>query len=143
MVERVWSTELASHSGQLVTLQGWLHRLRRLSSVAFLVVRDGQGLAQVVLSPEQAAEVASVLPESVVRVAGTVVANAQAPRGVELLASTVEVISQAVEPPPFELHRPQIPAQLPTLLDHAAVGLRHPRQRAIFRLSAAAVGGFR
>jgi nondiscriminating aspartyl-tRNA synthetase len=32
---------------------------------------------------------------------------------------------------------------LPTILDHAAVGLRHPRQRAIFRLAAASAEGFR
>jgi nondiscriminating aspartyl-tRNA synthetase len=32
---------------------------------------------------------------------------------------------------------------LPTLLDHAAVSLRHPRRQAAFRISAAAVGGFR
>jgi nondiscriminating aspartyl-tRNA synthetase len=39
--------------------------------------------------------------------------------------------------------RPQIPAQVPTILDHAAVGLRHARQRAVFRLAAASVEGFR
>jgi nondiscriminating aspartyl-tRNA synthetase len=34
-------------------------------------------------------------------------------------------------------------ATLPTRLDHAPLTLRHPRQRAVFRISAAAVAGFR
>ena len=46
---RVWSTEMAAHVGERVALSGWLHRLRRLSSVSFLILRDGQGLAQVVV----------------------------------------------------------------------------------------------
>ena len=37
----------------------------------------------------------------------------------------------------------EIHAQLPTILDHAAVALRHPRRRAAFRLAAASVAGFR
>jgi nondiscriminating aspartyl-tRNA synthetase len=41
------------------------------------------------------------------------------------------------------LRRRDVPAQLPTLLDHAAVALRHPRRRAAARLAAASVNGFR
>jgi nondiscriminating aspartyl-tRNA synthetase len=55
----------------------------------------------------------------------------------------LEVLAEAVEPPPFDLFRPTVKAQLPTLLDHAPVGLRHPRQRALFRMAAASMAGFR
>jgi nondiscriminating aspartyl-tRNA synthetase len=143
-MQRIWSDELSTHVGEPVLLAGWLHRLRRLSSVSFLILRDGAGLAQVVLeAPDLVECVASLEPETVLQVEGNVVATPQAPRGVELRATRIEVISPAVEPPPFELHRPHIPAQLPTLLDHAPLSLRHPRQRALFRLAAASVEGFR
>jgi nondiscriminating aspartyl-tRNA synthetase len=141
---RVWSVDLATHVGQKVVLAGWLHRLRRLSNVSFVILRDGRGLAQVVLNDAALLEqVAGLQPESVLRIEGEVLATKQAPGGVELLAERVELVSEAVEPLPFELHRPHVPAQLPTILDHAAVGLRHPRQRAVFRLAAASVEGFR
>jgi hypothetical protein len=40
-----------------VQLAGWLHRFRQLSQVSFLILRDGKGLAQVVIEdPEQMAE---------------------------------------------------------------------------------------
>ena len=38
---------------------------------------------------------------------------------------------------------PQLNAQLPTLLDHAAVSLRHPPRRAVAAIAAASVAGFR
>jgi nondiscriminating aspartyl-tRNA synthetase len=143
-MQRVWSVEMSKYVGQTVAIAGWLHRLRRLSTVSFAIVRDGQGLAQVVLNDASLVEQVAELPaETAIRVEGQVVATPQAPGGVELVARTVAIISAAVEPLPFELHRPNIPAQLPTILDHAAVGLRHPRQRSLFRLAAASVEGFR
>src|SRR5262245_9157955 len=141
---RIWSTELPTHVGQQVSLSGWLHRLRQLSSVTFLILRDGQGLSQIVIEDPIMREELSVLqPESIVSIAGEVVATPQAPHGVEMRASSLEVIAPAGAPPAFELHRPHVPAQLPRLLDHAAVGLRHPRRRALARLAAASVEGFR
>ena len=142
-MQRIWSVDLAAHVGERVVVAGWLHRLRRLSSVSFLIVRDARGLAQVVLDEACLRHIGHLHPESVLRVQGLVVATPQAPGGVELVASAIDVLSEAVEPPPFELHRPRISAQLPTLLDHAAVSLRHPRKQAVFRVEAASVEGFR
>jgi nondiscriminating aspartyl-tRNA synthetase len=142
-MQRIWSVDLAAHVGEHVAVAGWLHRLRRLSSVSFLIVRDARGLAQVVLDEACRRQIEQLHPESVLRVHGLVVATPQAPRGVELVASAIDVLSEAVEPPPFELHRPRISAQLPTLLDHAAVALRHPRKQAVSRLAGASVEGFR
>ncbi|MEA2598143.1 MAG: nondiscriminating aspartyl-tRNA synthetase [Thermomicrobiales bacterium] len=142
--ERVWTTELGEHVGERVRLKGWLHNVRELRNVAFLILRDGQGLAQVVVEGKEAiAELAGLHRESVLAIEGTVVAQPQAPGGVEVRQPSVEVLSPAVEAPPFDLFRPHLSAQLPTLLDHAPLTLRHPRQRALFRLSAALMRGFR
>src|SRR5437870_3379176 len=141
---RVWSVDLPNHVGRHVVIAGWLLRLRRLSQVSFLIVRDGRGTMQAVLDdPALIEQVAAVPAESVLRLEGEVVNTPRAPRGVELRVEQIEVIAEASAPPPFELHRPEIAAQLPTFLDHAAVGLRHPRHRALFRLAAASVAAFR
>jgi nondiscriminating aspartyl-tRNA synthetase len=142
--ERVWTTDLIRHAGRRVRLAGWLHRLRRLGSVSFLLVRDARGVAQVVV--EEAGLVArlgALNPESVLVVEGEAVASGQAPGGVEVHRPVVEVLSPAAGPLPLELHRPELDVSLPTLLDHAPVALRHPRQRAIFAVAAAAAAGFR
>ncbi len=143
-MERIWTTELAAHAGERVRLCGWLHRLRRLSHVSFLVLRDGRGTAQVVVADAALAERLAGMPgESVLAVEGLAVDEPQAPGGVEVHAPAVELISAAAEPPPFDMFRPAIKAHLTTILDHAPLALRHPRQRAFFRMGAAAMEGFR
>ncbi|HEX5964039.1 MAG TPA: aspartate--tRNA(Asn) ligase [Gemmatimonadales bacterium] len=143
-MERIWSTTLDQHVGERVRLAGWLHRFRQLSQVNFLVLRDAKGLAQVVVEdPEVVRLLAQLHPESVLSIEGIAVAQPQAPGGVELHQPAVEIVSVAAEPPPFDLFRPMIAAQLPTILDHAPLALRHPRHRAYFALAAALVAGFR
>ena len=143
-MERTWSTELSRHVGEQVRLAGWLHQFRQLSQVSFLILRDARGLAQVVVEdPELVTQLAQLHNESVLTVEGVVVAQPQAPNGVEVHQPSIEIISAASKPPPFDLFRPTIAAQLPTILDHAPLALRHPRHRAAFRLAAALVSGFR
>jgi nondiscriminating aspartyl-tRNA synthetase len=141
---RIYTTEISQYAGQPVRLAGWLHRLRQLGNISFLILRDSQGLAQVVIEDPSLREQISRLPsESVIAVEGTAMAVPQAPGGFEIHSPTIEVLSESHTPPPFDLFRPTIKAQLPTILDYAPLALRHPRHRAIFRLSSASMEGFR
>jgi nondiscriminating aspartyl-tRNA synthetase len=143
-VPRILSTQLKAHVHETVTIAGWIHRRRLLKSVAFLIVRDAEGLSQVVVDdPETRAQLEGLAEESVVEVTATVTPNDQAPGGIELTAPTIRVLSTVTEPLPFELHRPALGATLPTQLDHAALALRHPARRANLRIAAAATAGFR
>ncbi|HEY7198732.1 MAG TPA: aspartate--tRNA(Asn) ligase [Candidatus Dormibacteraeota bacterium] len=143
-MERTWTAELPRRCGERVLLKGWLHRLRRLSGVSFLVLRDARGLAQVVIEDADLANaLAGLNAESVLEVAGRAVAAEQAPAGVEVREPEVRVLVPAVEAPAVPLFQPSLRARLPTLLDHAPVTLRHPRRRASFELSAASMAGFR
>ena len=89
------------------------------------------------------APLAGLALESVVALRGCVTANAQAPGGLELQQPAFTVITPVADAPPLPLHKRQLNAALPTLLDHAVVLNRHPARRAVFRLSAAALAGFR
>lgn len=73
VLERTRTTELVGAVGERVRLTGWLHALRRLGGVTFVILRDGWGMAQVV--SENEAELAPLTeadagPESVVAVEG-------------------------------------------------------------------------
>src|SRR5438093_3486406 len=137
-MQRVLTGELGSHVGERVRLAGWLHHRRELSRVTFLVLRDRAGLAQVVVDGTPPFPV-----ETVLEVEGDVVASAQAPGGVEVQNPSFRVLSEPAGTPPIELRRPVLKEQLPTILDHAPVALRHPRERAKFRIAAASVAGYR
>ena len=130
--------------GATVRIAGWVHRRRLLKSVAFLIVRDAAGLAQVVVTdPAVRAELEKLTEETVVEVTATVTANDTAPAGVELTDPTVRPLGPPAVPPPFDLYRPALTASLPTQLDNAPTALRHPTRSAALRISAAAVAGFR
>ncbi len=57
-MQRVTTTKIRQHIGQRVRVQGWLHALRKLGGVTFVVVRDGWGTVQAVSEDE--AELARV-----------------------------------------------------------------------------------
>ncbi|QRP50700.1 aspartate--tRNA(Asn) ligase [Amycolatopsis sp. FDAARGOS 1241] len=81
--------------------------------------------------------------ETVIEVTGRVVANPQAPQGVEVVSPEIRVLSEPSRRPPFDLYRPTIPATLPAVLDHAAVALRHPELKRRHEIAAAGVKAFR
>ena len=143
-MQRILSTQLAAHAHETVTIAGWIHRRRLLKSVAFLIVRDAEGLSQVVVeAPATRAQLEALTEESVVEVTATVTPNEQAPGGFELTGPRIDVLSRVDVQLPFELHRPALSATLPTQLDQAALALRHPRRRLALRVTAAASAGFR
>lgn len=141
---RTLAAELADASpGRAVVLEGHVHRRRELSQVSFLILRDRSGVAQIVLRPREIPADGIPTEETVVRIIGTVAANAQAPGGVEVVAPVIELLSEPARTPVVELWRPSLDTALPTLLDHAAVTWRHPSQRAKWELTAASLRGFR
>ena len=97
--------------GQTVTLCGWVNTLRLQSHVAFVDLRDHEGLAQVVIERDNAAAflvAGEIGNEYCLRVTGTIrqrlSVNDKLKTGtIELLADTVEILNAAKDLP-FALH---------------------------------------
>ena len=51
-MKRIRTTEVKAHVGERVHVAGWLHSLRQLGGVTFLVLRDGWGMIQAVTEVE-------------------------------------------------------------------------------------------
>ncbi|MCR4312513.1 MAG: aspartate--tRNA(Asn) ligase, partial [Candidatus Uhrbacteria bacterium] len=62
---------------------------------------------------------------------------------VEVQAVTFEILSPVVDVVPVEIAKPDLDVNLDTLIDNRVITLRHPKQRAIFRVQAALVRGYR
>ncbi len=142
-MERTLANQVQNSVGQRVRLQGWLHNLRKQGKVNFLILRDRTGIVQAVAAPEALGPIQGLQMESVLEIEGTVVAAPPAPGGFELQEIAITVITPVADVAPFSFHQKEFNANLPFFLDHAAVGQRFPRQRAILKVSAAAVEGFR
>lgn len=142
---RVFSAEVSAHIGERIQVAGWLHALRRLGGISFVIVRDGWGIVQVVASDDDLAPLraAQAGPESVLRVEGLVASASQAPGGIELREPRITVLTPVTEAPPVTLGKRELKASLTTMLDEAALTTRHPTRRAVFRLGASAMASFR
>ena len=129
-------------AGQDVTLAGWVDTRRDHGGVAFLDLRDRSGLVQVVADPEHADALEAahgVRTEWVVRVEGVVrerpdgMTNDDLATGdVEVVASTVTVLSKA-ETPPFPVED-EVDVDEALRLRHRYVDLRRPRMAEILQL---------
>ena len=137
-MQRVLSGELARHSGESVAVQGWIHRIRDLGGVKFLLIRDLQGVVQCVLGKEAEAN-----NEDVVEVTGVVRQEDRAPGGVEVQASGMRIISKAHPTLPLELNQKKLTASLDLMLDHRALSLRNPRVRAAMKIQSELMYAFR
>jgi nondiscriminating aspartyl-tRNA synthetase len=143
---RIPSVEVGTHLGERIEVAGWLHALRRLGGVSFLVLRDGWGIVQAVAASEEALaplRAAQAGPESVLLIEGLVTAASQAPGGVELHEPRITVLTAVTEMPPVTLGKRELKASLTTMLDEAVLTTRHPTRRAVFRLGASAMASFR
>lgn len=142
-MERILGSEIAQHAGQRVKLAGWVHNVRLLGQVNFLRLRDASGISQALFDKEEAGQLTGVLPESVVEIEGTVVAEEQAPGGFELHQPLLTALSPVSEGLPFPINKPVLNVHLDTFLNYAPFGLRHPHKQAVFRLAAGIMAGFR
>jgi nondiscriminating aspartyl-tRNA synthetase len=140
---RTLIADLPSRIGHEVRLQGFLHNVRRLGTLNFVVLRDRTGLAQVRADADEMAPLTGLPDESVLEVTGTASAEPRAPGGIELVTPRFFVLAAATAPPPVVLSRRELKASLPFLLDHAAVSLRHEDRRQALALMAALAEGFR
>jgi aspartyl-tRNA synthetase len=104
----------AEHTGESVTLAGWVNRRRDHGGVVFIDLRDRSGIVQVVANPDidpeshQAAQ--EVRQEYVLQIEGTVrprpegLVNPDLPTGaVEVVADTLKILNEA-ETPPFYIY---------------------------------------
>jgi aspartyl-tRNA synthetase len=123
--------------GQTVTLCGWVNKIRLQAHVAFVDLRDHEGLAQVVIERENAAAFAvanEIGNEYCLRVSGTIrlrlSVNDKLKTGtIELVADTVEVLNAAKDLP-FALH--ENPNE-DMRMTYRYLDLRRPEMQAMMR----------
>ncbi|MBA2077670.1 aspartate--tRNA ligase [Rhodanobacter sp. PCA2] len=126
-----------SMSGQAVTLCGWVNKIRLQAHVAFIDLRDHEGLAQVVVERDNAdafAVAGELGHEYCVRVTGTLrkrlAANDKLRTGtVEVLADKVEILNAAKDLP-FALH--ENPNE-DMRMTYRYLDLRRPEMQAMMR----------
>ncbi|MEM1651003.1 MAG: aspartate--tRNA(Asn) ligase [Sulfolobales archaeon] len=140
------SSELSPHlNGADVIIAGWVHAKRDLGGKKFLLVRDKDGIIQVVISKEQKelAEIFHKLTlESTVSVVGKVRVDSRAPGGCEIVPTNIVVHSLAKTPLPLDVSG-KVPADIDTRFRERILDLRRDESRAIFKILSVALRAIR
>lgn len=136
---RISSIELKNHISKNVVVAGWLYKKRELGGITFLIIRDGQGLVQVLDDKSiESEKLKGLHPGTILTVEGEVVEEKRAPSGIEIHKPklTVEVPVEFVLP--IEVDKPlsHDSENLDTLFDYRVIGLRNIKESAVFKIQA-------
>jgi asparaginyl-tRNA synthetase len=130
----VYIEDIGKHEGEEVTVKGWLHNRRSSGKIHFLILRDGSGFIQGVMSKaavgDDAFRAADHLgQETSVIVTGTARADKRAPSGYEIDIKSLEVVGESHD-------YPITPKEhgVDYLLDRRHLWIRSERQHAILRV---------
>ena len=130
----VYIEDIGKHEGQEVTIKGWLHNRRSSGKIHFLIVRDGTGFIQGVMSKAAVGEelfkqADHLSQETSIIVTGTVRADKRAPSGYEIDVKGFEIVGQSHD-------YPITPKEhgVDFLLDRRHLWIRTERQQAILRV---------
>ena len=130
----VYIEDIGKHEGDEVTIKGWLHNRRSSGKIHFLILRDGSGFIQGVMSKaavgDELFKAADHLSqETSLIVTGTARADKRAPSGYEIDVKKLEVVAPAHD-------FPITPKEhgVDYLLDRRHLWIRTERQQAILRI---------
>ncbi len=131
--------------GQDVLLKGWVHEIRELAKLKFLLLRDSSGIVQCVIKDKKNF-VPGLTLESVVEINGKVksakVKSEIARNDIEIEVSAIKILSKAEEIP-IHVNEKTTITDLSKRLDNRSLDLRKPKVNAIFRIQSALVEGMK
>lgn len=124
--------------GKEIVLTGWVHERRDLGGIKFILLRDREGIAQITAPKKKVSEEIFKLMDSlgrewVIAVKGDVKSSPQAPGGLEVIPTEIEVINTAEPNLPLDPSE-KVDADIDTRLDNRFLDIRKPKVMAIFKI---------
>ncbi len=141
------TSQLDAETNKEVVLTGWVHDVRVLGGISFLLLRDMSGIVQVTAPRAKAPaeilqQIATLHQEDVVAVRGTVVSSKIAKRGIEVLPTELEVLNRSETPLPLDPRGVQN-TLLDTRLNWRVLDFRSEESNAIFKIQSKILQSFR
>jgi len=139
-----YSTDIGPElDGQEVLVFGWIHEIRDLGGLRFLILQDKTGKLQITIHrhkvPSEVVEKAESLQKQYsIGVKGTVKKMDKAPGGAEIIPQEMRVFSVSQQPLPLDITG-RTKADIDVRLDARVVDLRREENQAIFKVQHAAL----
>jgi len=140
--KRIYSSEVQQKKeGSEAIVAGWAAEVRSLGKIAFVKLRDREGILQLVSTDSKIIDkVSKISHESVLVAKGKVQASKQKAGGKELQLEEFEIISEADPRLPIDMSG-KIQTDLSKRLDWRVLDLRHTKNIAIFKIQSKLVEG--
>jgi len=125
-------------SGEQITVMGWIHEIRDLGGIIFVLLRDRDGIIQITapskkISKELLDEIRKLKKESVIAVRGNIQESGKAPGGYEIIPNEIKLLNQSKLPLPLDT-TDKVRAEIDTRLDSRYIDLRRPTSSVIFKI---------
>ena len=136
---------LTVEEGQRVKVNGAVHTIRDMGTVAFVILRKREGLLQTVYEEGTAAfPLKSVKEAATVEVEGVLAKNEKAPNGIEIRMEKIRILSEPEdEMMPLAISKWKLNTSLEAKLNYRSISLRNVRERAKFRIQEGLTRAFR
>ena len=146
--DRIDFSQFKDFDGQVVTIKGYIHRIREMTGFSFVIIRTARDTIQCVYAPEFSDYRwdEKLCEEACVKVSGKVVSSKDAKGNdrYELQIHNIEILSLPAQNLPIVINKKQLDnMQLSTVLDLRPISMRNPKERAIFKVQEGIARGFR
>ncbi|WP_033168170.1 aspartate--tRNA(Asn) ligase [Clostridium sp. KNHs205] len=132
--------------GKEVVLRGFVHTVRDMGEISFVVLRKYEGLVQCVIDSKVKGLEDKALKEGMtIEVKGIAATEDRAPNGFEVRLTNIRVLSEPAKDStmPLPISKWKLNTSLETKLSLRPIALRNVRERAIFKIQEGLVRGFR
>ena len=141
-------TDFKKHNNEIISIKGYIHRIREMTGFAFVIIRTERDLIQCVYAPEFSNYRwdENLKEEACVEIKGKVVSSTDAKGNerFELQIHDIKILSLPAEALPIVINKKQLDnIQMSTILDLRPIALRNPKERAIFKVQEGIARGFR
>ncbi len=131
--------------GQTVKVNGAVHAIRNMGTVAFVILRKREGLLQGVYEEGTAKfDLKDIKEAATIEVEGVLEENEKAPGGIEIRMENLKILSQPkAEMMPLAISKWKLNTSLEAKLNYRSISLRNIRERAKFRIQEGLTRAFR
>ena len=133
-------------NGKEVVVSGWVHEVRNIGKIVFILLRDHTGICQIIgkegIVDYSVIKSMSLPKESVIMVKGTVRASKESRTGFEIAPLAITNLNPLESSIPFEVTG-KVPADIDVRLDNRHIDLRRLETTAIFNIQSAILNSFR
>lgn len=127
-----------------ITFSACVHKLRKMSGFTFVILRTGKYILQSVYTKAACeGDFGALCEGAYVTVTGSVKKEERANYGYEITLSSFTILSKPKEEYPLHVSSKKLGCSIETSMAHRSVALRHPHERAVFKISEGVVSGFR